>query len=91
METNINQQVAPAPQKVNSPVLLIVLITIIVVAILVGVYWFMSIQRTSDTARSYPVGQQPAQAQTLEQELNAIEIESNDADFVDVDRDLQSL
>ena len=82
-----------APVKHAPNMMLVIPLLVLVVAIIGGAYWFMNNQRTSETVRSAPIQTPTAKtaASSLEEELNAIDVESNDSDFADVDRDLKSL
>lgn len=98
-QENHSPAVPPSDMRTGEPKSgprgLFIVIGIVIVAILASVYYFMNSQRTSQTAQSVvPKSNQEAQSTTiksLESEVNALEIESSDPDFADVDKDLQSL
>lgn len=85
-------QAAPGGSKT----LLVVALIVVTAAIGVGAYFFMSNQRTSEEAIGKSSYKQKAPTSDesiggLEKDVNAIDVESNDADFADVDKDLQNL
>lgn len=86
MQNESNQ--ATVTTRTNMPVILVVVGFVLVV--LVGGYFFMTSQgsKPAPYTSSQP---SPQAAKGLEEEINSIEVESNDPDFAEVDRDLQSL
>ena len=82
-----------APVKSSLNLMLVIPLILIVVAIAAGAVWFMNNERTSKSVESKsPLSPQAQTASSgLEGELNAIDIEENDPDFVDVDRDIKNL
>lgn len=64
---------------------------VILVVILTGVYFYLS--QTAKTPPTTPTTQPVSQPQEedLESELNSLDVESEGADFAEVDKDLQSL
>ena len=81
-----------APVKSSLNLMLVIPLVLIVVAIAAGAAWFMNNERTSKSVESKsPLSPQAQTASGLESELNAIDVEENDPDFVDVDRDIKNL
>jgi flagellar basal body-associated protein FliL len=71
----------------------IIALTVVIVVLLGGVVWYTmsQTQPVSNTDMVVPVAKQATPPASLEDEVDAVNVESNDSDFVDVDRDLQSL
>ena len=83
----------PMTTKSNAKGMLIIALTVVIVVLLIGVVWytFSQSQPVSSTDTVAPIAKQATPAASLEDEVNAVNIESNDKDFADVDSDLQSL
>lgn len=104
MEATDQQQPVQQPQQeavqtqqpevaTRSNIPMIIVVVLIVAAVLLGVYIFMAGQggeKSSSDTTAQPT-QVPTASSDLEEELNALDVESNDSDFVDVDKDLESL
>lgn len=74
----------------KSNVKLIVAGLIVLLVLVIGIVVWFTTQAPSYTETRTGARQQVS-PQSLEAQLNAIEIESNDPDFADVDRDIKSL
>ena len=89
-------QMPPAQVKSSPNMMLVIILVVIIIAAVLGGVYYISMSApaptTETTAPQAPVAMQEKTADSgLEGELNAIEIESNDSAFADVDKDLQSL
>lgn len=99
METNNqDQQPVPQPQQEAQPEIttksnlpMIIVVVLIVAALLLGGYIVMSGQGGKQDQYSSTPTRAPTASSDLEEDLDALEVESNDSDFEDVDKDLQSL
>lgn len=66
---------------------------VIVILLVGGIYWFLSRQQAeSETAQQAQVTQAPIQTEpTLEEELGSVQIDEIEAEFSQVDNDLENL
>lgn len=86
-----------SPKEGNSSKLILFLfIGLILIAIVVGGgYWYMSKGQQAPRAEvnqsPLPVVQQKAQEESIDKQFNSIDIATDDADFAEVDQDLQGL
>ncbi len=71
-------------------VLMLVVGVIIVMALVGGIYLFLSRQQASSEANQIPTPV-PVIQENLENDLNTIEVANPDADFTSLDSDLQQL
>lgn len=96
MEASNVPSVTPQPQQVQPEVTtksnlpIIIVVVLIVAALLLGGYIVMSGQGGQDQYTAVPTPS-PTASSDLEDDLSALDVESNDTEFEDVDRDLQSL
>ena len=86
----------PAQVKSSPNMMLVIFLVVIIIAVVLGGVYYITMSApqptTEITSPQAPVAMQEKTADSgLEGELNAIEIESNDSSFADVDKDLQSL
>ena len=81
--------------KSSPNMMMIIPIIVIIVAIAAGAFWFISTGRTSQFGQATPPLASPNPASTqsgsLDQQINAIDIQTIDSDFQAVDKDLKNL
>ncbi len=89
---------APTSEESKKPVLWLIIGLVVVIALVGGIYFFLSRQQAASTAQKateQPIVQTPQKApdtvDALDRDLSALNIDNTDADFASVDSDLQQL
>lgn len=92
-----NNQIVQTPKENGGNKLILWLVggLIIVIITVGGMYWYLGKQPVKDQASQTALPQASSQPQTttesIDQELNTIDVQASDSDFDSIDQDLQSL
>ncbi|MBI2334288.1 hypothetical protein HYU96_00640 [Candidatus Daviesbacteria bacterium] len=79
---------APAPTPAKGKTMWLIAGLVIVIVLIAGIYLFQSRQQAGQSSKASP---SPAAADSLQQELNSVNLEDLEQEFTGVDQDLQNL
>ena len=77
--------------KGNNKLVMIVVGLIILVVVLVGAYFYLGQTQVPEPSPSPKPAQTQTKEESIQKELDAIDVEASENDFQEVDKDLQSL